>query len=270
MNTDHLLESATTAAKLGGEVLMRYLRDGVKMRNKSDSGGKTYDLVSDADLESEQAIAKFLRDRHPGHELLGEEALEGNPNAEDLWIIDPLDGTNNYAHAVPQFAVSVAYYHQGVPIVGAVFNPARDELFTAVCGGGAFHNGRPAQVSPATSLSECLIGCGFYYDRGEMMRSTLASIEELFAGDIHGIRRFGAATLDLCMVGCGQLGGFFEYKLSPWDFAAGRLFAEEAGGRVSDASGNPLPIAQSSVVVSNGHLHDTLVAITTKNDPAKS
>ena len=123
MNTDQLLESATTAVKLGGAVLMRYLRDGVEMRDKSDAGGKTYDLVSDADLESEQAVAKYLRDRHPGHELLGEEALAGDPDADDLWIIDPLDGTNNYAHAVPQFAVSVAYYHRGVPIVGAILNP---------------------------------------------------------------------------------------------------------------------------------------------------
>ena len=113
------LETASTAARLGGDVLMRYLRDGVQMRNKVDDGGKSYDLVSDADLDSEKAVASCIRQRHPSHELLGEEALKGNPDAEHLWIIDPLDGTNNYAHKVPQFAVSVAYYHNGQPIAGA-------------------------------------------------------------------------------------------------------------------------------------------------------
>ncbi|NNE00018.1 MAG: inositol monophosphatase [Pirellulaceae bacterium] len=267
MNTDQLLQSAIDAATLGGEVLMRYLRDGVQMRNKSDNGGKTYDLVSDADLESEQAVAAHLRQRHPGHELLGEEALKGNADAEHLWIIDPLDGTNNYAHAIPQFGVSVAYYHRSVPIVGVVLNPARDELYTAIRENGAFFNGRPVRVDAADSLASTLIGCGFYYDRGDMMRSTLATIEEFFAADIHGIRRFGAATLDLCMVGCGHLGGFFEYQLSPWDFAAGRLFVQEAGGQVTDAKGNQLPVAPSSVVASNGKLHSAMIQITSRHHP---
>lgn len=261
------LETASTAARLGGDVLMRYLRDGVQMRNKVDDGGKSYDLVSDADVDSEKAVASCIRQRHPSHELLGEEALKGNPDAEHLWIIDPLDGTNNYAHKVPQFAVSVAYYHNGQPIAGAILNPARDELYTASRGGGAFFNGQPVQVDDAQTLANTLIGCGFYYDRGDMMRSTLSAIEEFFEGDIHGIRRFGAATLDLCMVGLGHLGGFFEYKLSPWDFAAGRLFVEEAGGSVTDAKGQPLPIDQTSVVASNGKLHQTMIDITSRHHP---
>ncbi|QDT12789.1 inositol monophosphatase family protein [Planctomycetes bacterium K23_9] len=266
-DTDVLLETAITAAKLGGEILMRYLRDGVQMRNKSDNGGKSYDLVSDADLESEQAVAGHIRSQFPDHELLGEEELKGNPDAQHLWIIDPLDGTNNYAHKLPQFAVSIAYYHNGVPIVGVVFNPARDELYQAVRGGGAFLNGMAVRVDDATSLSNSLIGCGFYYDRGEMMRSTLSAIQSFFEQDIHGIRRFGAATLDLCMVGCGHLGGFFEYQLSPWDFAAGRLFVEEAGGKVTDAGGDALTIGLSSVVASNQHLHDAMISITAKHLP---
>ncbi len=264
---DELLQTAITSAKLGGDVLMRHLRDGVTMRNKSDSGGKSYDLVSDADLESEQVVAGHIRSQFPDHELLGEEELKGNPEAEHLWIIDPLDGTNNYAHGLPQFAVSVAYYHAGVPVVGVVFNPARDELYQAVRGRGAFFNGTQAYVDEADSLTNTLIDCGFYYDRGAMMRSTLDAIEAFFAKDIHGIRRFGAATLDLCMVGRGHLGGFFEYQLSSWDFAAGRLFVEEAGGKVTDAHGNKLPIGLSSVVASNGKLHDEMIAITSKHHP---
>jgi myo-inositol-1(or 4)-monophosphatase len=264
-----LLETATTAARIGGEILMRYFRDGVEIRNKSAAGGKTYDLVSDADIESEQAVAGLLRDAYPGHELLGEEALSsGSTDAEHLWVIDPLDGTNNFAHQLPHFAVSIAYYHRGQAVVGVVLNPARDELFTAVRGAGAFRDGQPVRVSDAATLAKTLIGCGFYYDRGAMMRSTLAAIEQFFGQDIHGIRRFGTAALDLCQVGCGQFGGFFEYQLSPWDFAAGRLFVEQAGGEITDARGGPLNLETTSVLASNGKLHQQMLQITSRNHPA--
>ena len=263
--TDAILECAVQAARLGGGILMNYLENGVEMRDKSEAGGKSYDLVSDADIESEKAIADFIRDSFPDHELMGEEGLQGDPNAEHLWVIDPLDGTNNYAHQIPHFAVSIGYFHHGKPVVGVVLNPARDDLFTAVAGQGAQHNGQPASVSSSDTLSNELIGCGFYYDRGSMMRATLSAIEEFFAQDIHGIRRFGTAALDLCMVGCGNVGGFFEYKLSPWDFAAGMLFVQEAGGKITDATGQPLRIAQSSVVASNAKLHELMIAITSKH-----
>ena len=269
LDPHHLLETATSAARMGGEILMRYFREGVQIRDKSADGGKTYDLVSDADIESEQAVAGRLRDAYPGHELLGEEALSaGSTDAEHLWVIDPLDGTNNFAHQLPHFAVSIAYYHRGQAVVGVVLNPARDELFTAIRGQGAFRDGRPVHVSDAATLAKTLIGCGFHYDRGAMMRSTLAAIEQFFEQDIHGIRRFGTAALDLCQVGCGQFGGFFEYQLSPWDFAAGRLFVEEAGGETSDARGRSLKLQKSSVLASNGKLHQAMLQITSRNHPA--
>ena len=261
------LESAVKAARIGGDILMRYYRDGVRMRDKTDSGGKSYDLVSDADLESEKAIAEYLKSRYPGHELLGEEDLAGDVNAEHLWIIDPLDGTNNFAHHLPQFAVSIAYYHHGQAMAGAVYNPARDEMFTAVRGGGAFFNDQKVSVCESTSLGNTLIGCGFYYDRGNMMRKTLSAIEEFFGHNIHGIRRFGGAALDLCQVGCGQFGGFFEYQLSPWDFAAGVLFVHEAGGKVTDGRGNNLLLATTSLVASNGALHAAMIDITARHHP---
>ncbi len=263
----NILDHATNAAKLGGDILMRYFREGVQMRDKSDQGGKTYDLVSDADIESEKAVAEYLQKQFPGHELLGEEALTGSTDADHLWIIDPLDGTNNFAHQVPHFAVSIAYYQHGVPTVGVVLNPARDELFTATRGGGAMRDGQPVSVNDAETLAKTLIGCGFYYDRGAMMRSTLAAIEAFFECDIHGIRRFGTAALDLCQVGCGQFGGFFEYQLSPWDFAAGRLFVEEAGGTVTDARGDTMPLEKSSIVASNGKLHEAMIEITARHHP---
>ncbi len=262
---DAHLAVARRAAVEAGEILLRYLADGVVIRNKSDSGGMSYDLVSDADLHAEQRIAEVLREATPGYELLGEETLDGAADAEHLWVIDPLDGTNNYAHRLPHFAVSIAYYHLGKPLVGVVYNPARDDWYTATAGGGALHNGTAVHVSDSQQLSEVLIGCGFYYDRGAMMRSTLAAIQDLFETHIHGIRRFGTASLDLCQVGTGQFGGFFEYQLSPWDFAAGRLFVEQAGGRVTTAVGDALPMAKTSLVASNGHLHEAIIEITRRH-----
>ena len=264
---DTILNTAIQAAQRGADVLMRYWNNGVEMRNKEAVGGKSYDLVSDADIESEQAVAQTLRSAYPDHELLGEEDLVADVNAEHLWVIDPLDGTNNYAHRIPHFAVSIGYYIEGQAQVAVVFNPARGDCYTAIRGRGSLLNGKPISVSESSRFQESLIGCGFYYDRGDMMRRTLDVVEALFRHDIHGIRRFGTASLDLCAVASGMFGGFFEYKLSPWDFAAGRLILEEAGGRITDAKGNDLLLETSSVVASNLRLHDELIQLTSKHHP---
>lgn len=267
---DRLLAVARQAAQAGGDVLLGYLRDGVVMRDKTAQGGVAHDLVSDADVESERTIAEILTTAFPDHHLLGEESLGKGldlDQCEHLWIIDPLDGTTNFAHAIPHFAVSIAYYHRGTPLVGVVLNPARGDWFTAAVGQGAQWNGAAATVDTATSLAQSLVGCGFYYDRGEMMRCTLRAIEDCFGQQIHGIRRFGTAALDLCMVGCGHYGGFFEYRLSPWDFAAGRLFVELAGGQVTTTRGEPLRLVPSGVLASNGHLHPALLDITRRHHP---
>ncbi len=268
---ERLLQVAEAAATIGGEVLTRYFRDGVVIRDKSATGGASYDLVSDADLESERRIGETIAAAFPDHQLLGEESLGRTldvASCDHLWVIDPLDGTNNFAHGLPHFAVSIAYYRFGKPIVGVVFNPIRDDWYMAATGRGAEHNGRSVTVCQSQSLTETLVGCGFYYDRGEMMRCTLRAIEDFFSQDVHGIRRFGTASLDLCMVGCGQLGGFFEYRLSPWDFAAGRLFVEQAGGRVTTASGDALKLETSCLLASNGRLHEAMLAITRRHHPA--
>lgn len=266
-----VFETAKDAARAGGANLMNYfVDDALVMRNKSESGGGTFDLVSDADLSSERIIGERIRATFPGHELLGEEGLGREVDvdaAEHLWIIDPLDGTNNFAHRLPHFAVSIAYYHRGVAVVGVIYNPATNQWFTATRGGGAFAGDKRVSVSADKTLSKAMLACGFYYDRGHMMRKTLATIEEFFTHEIHGIRRFGTASLDLCMVGCGQFGGYFEYMLSPWDFAAGRLFVEEAGGLVTNALGAPLPLKASCLLATNGHLHEPMLAVTTRNHP---
>ncbi|MCA9191047.1 MAG: inositol monophosphatase [Planctomycetales bacterium] len=247
------LRVAIEAARIGSEIVLHYFHLGAEIRSKP--GEQTYNLVSDADIQSEKAIAAFIRSQFATHAILGEEEQVADTRAEHLWIVDPLDGTNNFAHRIPHFAVSVAYYHCGEPQVGVVFNPVREDWYWARRGYGAYHNGRRMQVSPATRLSESMIGVGFYYDRGAMMQATLNAIHDFFKCEIHGIRRFGTAALDLCHVADGLYGAYFEYQLAPWDFAAGQLIVREAGGCVSDGRGQELPLTKSSLLASNGTLH---------------
>ena len=255
------LDTAVAAAKAGAEVVMDYWNRGVVMRTKEASSGRSYDLVSEADERAEDAVVARIRQDFPDHAFLGEESHTADAGAEHLWVIDPLDGTNNFAHRIPQFSVSVAYYRRGEAVCGVVLNPVRDELHRCEKGGGAFLNGEPVRVNAQATLDTTIVGLGFYYDRGAMMRATLEAVQKLFESHVHGIRRFGGAALDLCQVGGGQFGAFFEYALSPWDFAAGRLFVEEAGGRVTTCTGDPLPLARTTVLASNGLLHDAMLRI---------
>lgn len=263
MTPNKILETARSAARAGGEVLTRYFRQDVEVSSKEPSN-----LVSRADLESEQTIVEVIRNSFPKHEFLGEESHHGDITAEHLWIIDPLDGTNNFLHGLRHFAVSIAYYRAGEAVCGVVYNPSRDDWFEAVRGEGATANGQPAQVGPQSSLDDVFVGAGFYYDRGAMMEATLATIRSLFQQNIHGIRRFGTASIDLVYVGMGSFGAFFEYELAPWDFAAGRLFVEEAGGSVTTCLGGPLPLAKTSVLASNRHLHAAMLEITQRHLPS--
>ena len=256
------LTVAQAAARAGGAVAARHFEAGVALRLKDVAN-----IVTDADVEAEHAIAAVIRDAFPGHAILGEEAHQADAGAEHLWVVDPIDGTNNFAHGIPHFAVSVAYYRRGVAECGVVLNPVRDEWHVAARGQGATLNGKPARVQEATRLDEVIVGVGFYYDRDVMMDATLAAIGDLKRRGIHGIRRFGTASLDLCAVGLGRYGAYFEYTLSPWDFAAGRLFVEEAGGTVTDARGGPLPLGKSSVLASNGALHPAVLEVVRARHP---
>lgn len=257
------LDVARAAAEAGAAVVQRYYREGVAIRSK-----ESYNLVSDADIESEQAIVRVLKAAFPDHHILGEEEHAASTDAEHLWLVDPLDGTNNFAHKIPHFAVSIAYYHQGEAVCGVITNPISGDWFQAVRGEGATWNGHAARVAEERQLRETLVGVGFYYDRGAMMRATLRAMEELFERHVHGIRRFGTAALDLCAVGLGRFGAYFEYELSPWDFAAGRLFVEEAGGVVTTCDGAPLPLAKSSLLAANKPLHPAVLEIVRKHHPA--
>lgn len=247
---------AEKAARLAGKIVID-LQGTAAITEKANSN-----LVTEADLAAQDAIVSMIEQQFPGHSIIAEENdLQANINDPHLWIIDPLDGTNNYAHKIPQFCISIAYACSGKVVAGVVFDPSRGEMFTALKGGGAHVNDQPINVSNRSSLQEAIIATGFYYDRGEMMRKTLASIEKLFAANIHGIRRFGAAALDLCWVACGRFDAFFEYHLSIWDFAAGMLIVEEAGGHCTDHKGEGLTLDSTGLTVSNGKFHEALLKI---------
>jgi myo-inositol-1(or 4)-monophosphatase len=257
------MQTAFAAALAGARVIKHYFELGIQARPKD--AAESYNLVSDADIDAEQAVVEAIRQVFPSHSILGEEEAKGDLSAAELWIVDPLDGTNNFAHRIPQFSVSIGYYQNGRAECGVVVNPISGDWYWAAAGKGAFHNGRRLQVSSERQLNGSMVGVGFYYDRGAMMEATLTAIHSFFKQQIHGIRRFGSAALDLCYVADGQFGVFFEYQLAPWDFAAGRLIVEEAGGQVSDGRGNVLTLAKTSLLATNGQLHPAALAIVARH-----
>jgi myo-inositol-1(or 4)-monophosphatase len=251
-----ILGCAIDAARAAGTILLSNFKT-VHAVEKTKNN-----LVTEADLECEEAIAAVIGKKFPEHAILAEERrTNADILSEHLWIIDPLDGTNNYAHAIPHFCVSLAYAERGEVMAGVVFDPMRNELFTAKKGGGAFLNGQGITVARTGRLAESIITTGFYYDRGNLMKKTLAAIHDLFRVDIRGIRRMGSAALDLCWVACGRFDGYFEYRLSPWDFAAGMLLVSEVGGKCSDREGKDLTLTSKSAIVSNGKIHEEFLRI---------
>jgi len=256
------LSVARRAALRGGEIVASYFRKEVEIRGK-----QSFELVTDADLKSESEIVATIRNSFPDHAILGEEGTTAALDSEHLWIVDPLDGTNNFAHGIDFFAISIAYYRAGQPMIGVVYRPIPEHWWWAQAGCGAFEDGKRLAVSSSERLDQILIGVGFFYDRGAMMEATLRAIGDLFRQKIHGIRRFGAASLDLCLVASGSFGAFFEYELAPWDFAAGRLIVTEAGGVATDARGLKLPLSRSSILASNGKVHEAAREIIALHHP---
>lgn len=250
------LKAAEKAAHIAGKVILGY-RGSTVISEKSLNN-----LVTEADYKAQEAIIETISENFPDHNIIAEEKdLSAKKDAEHLWIIDPLDGTNNFAHNIPHYCVSIAYANFGQAMAGVVFDPERKEMFTAIRNEGAYLNKTPIQVSKAEYLYEAVIATGFYYDRGSMMRKTLDSIEKLFESNIHGIRRFGSAALDLCWVACGRFDAYFEYNLSVWDFAAGMLILDEAGGKLNDQKAQKLDLNSTGIAVSNGKFHDQFLAI---------
>ena len=219
------------------------------------------DLVTEVDHQSEDFLLGEIRRDFPGHKIVSEEAGEVAGREADAWLVDPLDGTVNYAHGVPFFSVSIAYAHAGQVTLGAVYEPLRDELFSAERGRGAWRNGQPMRVSAATELERSLLVTGFPYDIRTSTRNNLDHYARL-ALLSQGVRRLGSAALDLCYVGCGRLDGYWELTIHPWDVAAGGLIAAEAGATVTAADGGPDYLTPPcSLVAAPPALHPALLAV---------
>lgn len=237
------------AAEEAGRILMEKYAAGVTVAYKG-----AIDLVTEADLASEQAIVALLRERHPDHDILAEEGNSRCLGADQRWIVDPLDGTTNFAHGFPWFAVSIALEVRGEVVLGAVLNPHNRELFVAERGQGATLNGRTLRVSTTAELDRALLATGFAYDHKSNPANNYLQFER-FQRVAQAVRRAGVASLDLACVAAGRFDGFWELKLKPWDVAAGVLLVEEAGGRVSDYAGLPMPLDKGEILASNGRLH---------------
>jgi myo-inositol-1(or 4)-monophosphatase len=248
-----ILQTARRAAVAAGEVLLGAQQADLLVERKAE-----VDLVTDADRAAERAALTLIRQAHPEDEIVAEESGEHAGGSGRRWLVDPLDGTTNFAHGHPHFSVSIAVEERGRLVAGVVHDPLRAETFTAVRGRGASLGECDLRVSATGTLDEALLGTGFPYDRRGHAAAYLVFVERLLAR-AQGIRRAGSAALDLAYVAAGRLDGFWEWKLAPWDVAAGRLLVEEAGGRVTAADGTEHVLDGSSIVASNGRLHRGLV-----------
>jgi myo-inositol-1(or 4)-monophosphatase len=257
-----LLEAAITASQEAGALLLRYAEAGFRVEYKNP-----INLVTDADHAAEQCVIDHIKAHFPTHRILAEERgrLE-EAQSPYLWIIDPLDGTTNFAHGYPTYCVSIGLEYEDRCMLGVIYDPSRNELFTAIEHHGARLNGRPIHVSDTMSLDSSLLVTGFAYDIRETSRNNLDHFVN-FALKAQGLRGTGSAALDLCYVATGRFDGFWEVQLNPWDMAAGSVIVREAGGRMTDFSGKDLSIYGQELVASNGRIHDTMLAVLNQAHP---
>src|SRR5688572_2179889 len=217
-------------------------------------------LVTIADKKSEELIIGGILSRYPTHSILAEESGATQPGASVQWIIDPVDGTTNFAHGYPFYCVSIAVEENGEMVCGAVYDPVRDEMFSAARGAGAFCNGERLHVSEVDQLSQALLITGFPYNFRERLDTVVGQFRNFLVAS-QAVRRGGSAALDLSYVAAGRLDGFWELYLQPWDTAAGGIILEEAGGRTTDFKGGPFSVYMKEILASNGTLHEEMVAV---------
>jgi myo-inositol-1(or 4)-monophosphatase len=239
-------------AREAGELLMGYFARHLPIEYKGD-----VDLVTEADRASEALIMERIRARFPRHDVLGEEGARRETGSEYKWYVDPLDGTTNFAHGFPVFCVSIGLEHKGQMIAGAVYDPARGEMFSAEKGSGACLNQGRIQVSKTSNLPESLVATGFPSHKRH--KNPNIHFYHQITLRTHGVRRAGSAALDLASVASGRFDGFWEFNLNPWDLAAGALLVEEGGGQVTGFYGQPFHLADRDVVASNGLIHAALL-----------
>lgn len=248
------VQTAAEIAREAGAVLTHFASRGVGFELKGD-----HDLVTEADRASEQLIVERLRTHFPAHGILAEEGGGHANSSEYQWFVDPLDGTTNFAHSFPVYNVTLALAKGGEVIAGVVYDPVRDEMFAAERGGGAYLNQRKIRVSRVATLENSLVSTGFPSHK----RHANLNIHFYYqlAMITHGVRRCGAAAIDLAYVSCGRSDAFWEFNLKPWDMAAGSLLVEEAGGRISDMRGAPWHVHSPEMIADNSLVHDELVAM---------
>lgn len=247
-----LISPMQAMAREAGSLLMDYFRQHVKIEYKGD-----VDLVTVADRNSEALILERIRHQFPTHDVMGEEGTRIETGSDYKWYVDPLDGTTNFAHGFPVFCVSLAVERLGQRIAGVIYDPTRDEMFSAELGSGARLNGEAIHVSTTPTLGECLIATGFPSQKRH--KNPNIYFYHQLTLRTHGVRRAGSAALDLCNVASGRFDGFWEFNLNPWDTAAGVLIVEEAGGKVTDFSGGEFQIASRETLASNGLVHGALL-----------
>jgi myo-inositol-1(or 4)-monophosphatase len=248
------LEASVEIAREAGQLLGRYFERRVGFELKGE-----YDLVTEADRASEKLIVERLRARFPSHAIVAEEGSGYETASDYRWYVDPLDGTTNFAHSFPAFCVTLALEHAGELISGVIYDPLREEVFTAEQGGGAYLNHRRIRVSKTARLEDALVATGFP-SRKRRVNVNVHFYYQL-AMFTHGVRRAGSAALDLAYVACGRLEGFWEFGLNPWDQAAGILLVREAGGAVSDMHGGPAQVRGPHVLADNGLVHQEMLAL---------
>lgn len=254
-----MLSFARSLAQRSGELLLERLSEQRSISFKSTDR----DLVTDADQASERLLVSTIQAHYPDHAIVGEEGtgdLSLLHNEGYTWVLDPLDGTVNYANRLPVFCVSVGLFQDGEPLLGAVYAPLLGEMYCAQVGQGATLNDEPLHVSQTSQLKDAILATGFPYDKHSSPRNNLQNFNVL-APRVRGIRRMGAAAMDLCFVASGRLDGYWEEKVQPWDIAAGVVIVREAGGTVTDYGGYPLDFEAGHLVASNGALHPTMLAL---------
>jgi myo-inositol-1(or 4)-monophosphatase len=253
------LESAIEIAHEAGSLLRYYFERVIPNKNQRFELKGDFDLVTEADRASEKLVVERLQARFPRHAIVAEEGSGHESTSEYRWYVDPLDGTTNFAHGYPIYNVTLALEKAGELIAGVVFDPSRNELFTCEKGSGAFLNGGRIHVSQARKLDECLLSTGFPSRRRH--QDVNIYFYHQLAMATHGVRRGGSAAIDLAYVACGRLDGFWEFSLSPWDMAAGKLLVTEAGGICTDMNGAAHCLKSPHILTDNGLVHDQVVTL---------
>ena len=239
-----------------GKVLNNYFGN-IKSINKKTT---SIDLVTEADLSSERILIDKIQKKYPNHTIITEESHLKDKNSDFRWIIDPLDGTTNFVHNLPIFAVSIGLQYKEKTILGVVYNPAADKMFYASNNNGAYLNEKIINTSSSNTLSDSLIVTGFPYIHDDRWDVSFDIFKTVYS-KTRGIRRLGAAALDLCFVAMGRFEGFYEFNLKPWDICAGSIIAEEAGAKVTDWNNETLPFSGERILATNGKIHQEMVAI---------